>query len=55
MALVFAVSKWQHYLMGRKFLVLTNRYNLKYLVQRMTTITQLRWLSKFMGFDYEIA
>lgn len=47
MALVFAITKWQHYLLGRQFTILVNHHSLKYsLEQRMVTTTQLKWLSK---------
>jgi len=55
MAVVFAVKKWRHYLLGRHFIIKTDYFNLKYLMQqKITTEFQSKWLSKLMGFDYEI-
>ena len=55
MALVLAVQHWRHYLMGRSFKVFTDHKSLKYLLQqRLNTADQHYWLSKLMGFQFEI-
>ena len=55
LALVFAVQKWQQYLTGQKFIVKTDQKSLKWLLdQRLTTPFQQLWLSKLMGYTYEI-
>ena len=55
LALVFAVQKWQQYLMGQKFIIRTDQRSLKWLLdQRITTPFQQLWLSKLMGYTYEI-
>lgn len=55
LALVMAVTKWRSYLLGRQFIIKTDHHSLKYLVeQRMVTPIQQKWLSKLLGFDYEI-
>uniref|UniRef100_A0A803MBH9 Ty3 transposon capsid-like protein domain-containing protein n=1 Tax=Chenopodium quinoa TaxID=63459 RepID=A0A803MBH9_CHEQI len=46
LAIVFAVQKWEHYLVGSHFVIKTN--------QKISTPFQQFWLSKLMGFDYEI-
>ncbi|KAF8397183.1 hypothetical protein HHK36_016090 [Tetracentron sinense] len=54
-AIVFAVTKWRPYLVGRKFLIRTDHRSIKYMdAQRASTPAQQRWLSKLMGYTYEI-
>ena len=55
MVVVLAVEKWRPYLLGRHFVLKTDHFSLKYLLeQKITTAFQGKWLSKLMGFDYEI-
>ncbi|XP_073035244.1 uncharacterized protein [Primulina eburnea] len=55
MALVLAVQHWRHYLLGRKFLVVTDHKPLKNLLQqRITTPDQQYWLAKLLGYELEI-
>lgn len=55
LAIVKAIKKWRLYLLGRSFIVRTDQRSLKFLLeQRITTPTQLRWLPKILGYDYEI-
>jgi len=55
MAVVLAVEKWRPYLLGRHFVIKTDHFSLKYLLeQKITTAFQGKWLSKLMGYDYEI-
>ncbi|WVZ19621.1 hypothetical protein V8G54_006943 [Vigna mungo] len=55
MALVQAVRKWKHYLMGSHFIILTDQRSLKFLTdQRLLTEEQFKWASKLIGFDFEI-
>lgn len=55
MALVLAVQHWRHYLLGRKFLVVTDHKPLKNLLQqRICTPDQQYWVAKLLGYEFEI-
>ena len=54
-ALVYAVQKWSQYLIGNHFIVRTDQKSLKWLLHlKVSTPFQQFWLSKLMGFNYEI-
>jgi hypothetical protein len=53
--LVQAVRHWRPYLWGRRFLVKTDHYSLKYLLdQHLATIPQHHWVGKLLGFDFSV-
>ena len=55
MAVVHAVQAWTGYLAHRRFIIKTDQKSLKYMVeQKATTPFQHMWLSKLMGYDFEI-
>lgn len=55
LALVLAVTKWRHYLIGHHFIIKTDHQSLKYLLEQpLHTSLQYKWLSKLLGMDYEI-
>ncbi|WVZ26438.1 hypothetical protein V8G54_004982 [Vigna mungo] len=55
MAIVQAVKKWKHCLVGNHFIILTDQKNLKFLTdQRLLTEEQFKWASKLLGLDFEI-
>nr|XP_027108798.1 uncharacterized protein LOC113728610 [Coffea arabica] len=55
LALVMAVTKWRHYLVGYHFIIKTDHQSLRYLLdQKLTTALQHKWFTKLLGLDYEI-
>jgi len=55
MAIVFAIQKWRHYLLSKKFMMFTDQKSLKFLLeQRVVEKGQQKWLSKLMGYSFDI-
>ncbi|KAF8405656.1 hypothetical protein HHK36_007732 [Tetracentron sinense] len=55
LAVAHAVTKWRPYLIGRRFLIRTDHRSLKYLLeQRISSMEQQKWVTKLLGYDYEI-
>lgn len=55
LAILQAIRTWRPYILGRKFIIQTDQRSLKYLVeQRIVTPEQQNWVSKLLGYDYEI-
>ncbi|GKF92063.1 putative mitochondrial protein, partial [Tanacetum coccineum] len=55
LVVIHALNKWKGYLLDRHFKIKTDHFSLKYLLeQRITTPSQMKWLPKLMGFDYDI-
>lgn len=55
MAVVRAVQRWRHYLMGRHFIIRTDQKSLKFLTeQQVLGEEQFKWISKLAGYDFEI-
>lgn len=53
--LVQAVRHWRPYLWGRRFVIRTDHYALKFLFdQRLSTVPQHQWISKLFGFDFSV-
>ena len=53
LALVVAVKKWRHYLLGRPFVITTDHQSLKYLLeQRVGTPAQQKWITKLLGYVF---
>jgi hypothetical protein len=46
---------WRYYFLGRKFILMTNHYGLKYLFdQKMLNARQAMWMELISEFDFEI-
>ncbi|KAJ4815745.1 polyprotein [Rhynchospora pubera] len=55
LALLTAVQKWRHYLVGGKFIIRTDQLSLKHLLeQKLTHAMQHKGLCKLLGLDYVI-
>jgi hypothetical protein len=53
--LVHTIRHWRSYLWGRRFLVCTNHYSLKLLLdQHLAIILQHHWARKLLGFDFSV-
>lgn len=56
LAILEVVRSWWPYLLGRKFQILTDHKSPHCLLeQRITIPEQQKWISKLLGFDYEIS
>nr|MDZ8005255.1 RNase H-like domain-containing protein [Nostoc sp. DedSLP05] len=54
-AIIHVVNQWRPYLIGRHFIIKTDHLSLKYLMeQRVAHPEQQKWVSKLLGYDYEI-
>ena len=55
MAILFAIKKWHYFLVGRHFIIRTDRQPLKYLMeQKGSTPSQHKWLAQLMMYDFDI-
>ena len=54
MAIVLAVHKWRHYLLGRRFVEWTDQHSLKFIMSQREIGVEYRWVGKLMGYDFEI-
>lgn len=50
------ISHWHSYFWGNSFVVCTNHYSLKYLLeQRILPSSQQHWINKLLGYDFQVA
>ncbi|KZV42473.1 peroxidase 64 [Dorcoceras hygrometricum] len=53
--IVMAVQHWRHYLLGKRFLVMTDHRSLTSLLkQRIATPDQQHWMRKLLGYEFDI-
>ena len=54
-AVIHALKMWQHYIMGRKFLLLTDNSGVKYLFSQLDlNARQARWLAFLSEFEFKV-
>lgn len=55
-AVIFAPKSWQHYLLGKKFVVYTDHKSLQYIfTQRDLNLRQRRWVEYLQMFDFTLS
>ncbi|KAL2230686.1 UNVERIFIED_CONTAM: Transposon Ty3-G Gag-Pol polyprotein [Sesamum indicum] len=55
LALLLAVTKWKHYLLGNHFIIKTDQRSLKHILdQRVDSMLQQKWVTKLLGLSYEV-
>jgi hypothetical protein len=55
MAILHMMHTWHSYLLGHHFHIKIYHHSLKYfLEQRLSSLEQNKWLTKILGYDYEI-
>jgi hypothetical protein len=55
-SIVHALKMWRHYLLGRRFVLMTDHCGMKYLFDQATCLNarQARWMALISEFDFEI-
>ncbi|KAL2248441.1 UNVERIFIED_CONTAM: Retrovirus-related Pol polyprotein from transposon 17.6 [Sesamum indicum] len=55
LALLLAVTKWKHYLLGNHSIIKTDQRSLKHILdQRVDSMLQQKWVTKLLGLSYEV-
>ena len=53
--IIHALKMWRHYLIGRRFILMSDNISLKYLFdQQNLNARQIRWMSFLSEYDFEI-
>ena len=54
-SIVHALKMWRHYLLGRRFVLMTDHCGLRHLFdQPKLNVRQARWMALLSEFDFEI-
>ena len=55
LTIIHAVQCWRSYLIGYHFIILIDHHSLKFFIEeRISTPKQQKWVTKLLGYDYEI-
>lgn len=55
LTIIHVVQHWRSYLIGHHFIILIDHHSLKFLIeQRISMPEQKKWVTKLLGYDYEI-
>ena len=55
MVVVLSIKKWQHYLLGNKFTVISDQKALKYMLEQTIIQPQYqKWVPKLLGYDFDV-
>ena len=55
LAILMAIKKWHHFLVGRHFIIRIDHQPLKYMLeQKVSTPSQHTWLAQLMTYDFEV-
>ncbi|KAL2226832.1 UNVERIFIED_CONTAM: Retrovirus-related Pol polyprotein from transposon [Sesamum indicum] len=55
LALLLAVTRWRHYLLGNHFIIKTDQKSLKHILdQRINSVLQQKGVTKLLGLSYEV-
>lgn len=55
MVVVLVVQKWRHYLLSRKFTIISYQKALKFFLEQRGVQPQFqKWLTKLLSYDFEI-
>ena len=55
LAIIHAVQFWRSYLIGHHFIILTYHRSLEFFIEQcISTPEQQKWVTKLLGYDYEI-
>jgi len=55
LAIIHVVQRWRPFIIGCHFIILTDHHSLKFFIEQwISTPEQQKWVTKLLGYDYEI-